>query len=72
MLPADAGVPKGEANALALRDDPDHPVQTGPYGIQVMLKWESSRRLSVLFPRGAVADKRATNVREVSIEYGTF
>jgi hypothetical protein len=73
VLPADASVPpRGWPNALTLSDDPDHPIQRTLEAIDVQLKWTATRRLSVSFPRAAVADKRATSVSGVGIQYSTF
>jgi hypothetical protein len=72
VLPASAGVPSGWPNALSVRDDPDHPMERNIPAIDVRLRWISGHRLSVSFPRAAMADKRATNVRGVVIDYSTF
>jgi hypothetical protein len=72
VLPADAGMPEGWANAVTLSDDPAHPVQRSTEAIQVLLKWDSGRRLRVSFPQAAVAQKRASGVKGVAIEYSTF
>jgi len=72
VLPANADLPKGLANALVVRDDPDHPIARTFSAIEVRLNWTSSRRLSVSFPRAAVVGRRAVNVNGVVIDYGTF
>lgn len=72
VLPADAGVPPGgSANALALSDNPHHPIQDKD-AIDMRLRWIAPRCLSVPFPRGAVAYKRAASVSGVAIQYSTF
>ncbi len=72
ILTANADAPKGSGNALVIKDDPAHPVQQSPDGIELRVKWNSSNSLSVLFPRAAIVEKRSTGINGVSIEYGTF
>jgi len=72
IVPANAGMPRGWANALTLEDDPENPVKRGADAIEVRLRWESDLRLSVLFPRAAKVGKRDSKVGVVEVVYGTF
>ena len=73
VLLAGARVPKsGEPNALAVADDPAHPIERSGEAIEVRLRWISSRRLAVSYPRAALVGKRAARANGVAIEYTTF
>jgi len=72
VVKANAGVPTGWATALTISDDPAHPIERSTPEIEVRLRWETDRRLSVFFPRDALVRKRGASLGGIEIVYGTF